>query len=75
MIKRTSLNLDFELVRAAKTVLGTTETTETVHRALREVVRREKLERLLARDFEPGPHDWLRRPVGDVRPQSSLGAR
>ena len=46
MIKRTSLNLNLELVAAARDVLGTNGTTETVHRALEDVVRREKLRRL-----------------------------
>jgi Arc/MetJ family transcription regulator len=47
--KRTSLNLDLDLVAEAKEVLQTTETTETVHRALDEVVRRARLERLARR--------------------------
>jgi Arc/MetJ family transcription regulator len=51
MIKRTSINLDQSLVREAKEVLGTEQTTETVHRALREVVRRERLRRLAEMDF------------------------
>jgi hypothetical protein len=46
MIKRTSLNLDLELVSHARAVLNTRTTTETIHRALDEVVRREALKRL-----------------------------
>lgn len=46
MRNRTTLNLDPDLVRAAQEVLGTRQTTETVHRALQEVVDREKRRRL-----------------------------
>ena len=52
MIKRTSLNLDFDLVGQARDVLGSNGTTDTVHRALDEVVRREKLRRLAEERFE-----------------------
>ena len=52
MIKRTSLNLDLELVAQAREVLGSNGTTDTVHRALEDVVRREKLERLAEEPFE-----------------------
>ena len=51
MVKRTSLNLDLDLVGQAREVLGSNGTTDTIHRALEEVVRREKLRRLAARDF------------------------
>lgn len=46
MIKRTSFNLDFDLVAQARDILETRTTTETIHRALEEVVRREGLKRL-----------------------------
>lgn len=46
MIKRTSLNLDLELVDQARSVLRTRTTTETIHRALDEVVRQHALNRL-----------------------------
>ena len=46
MIKRTSLNLDLDLVSRARDVLDTRTTTETIHRALDEVVRREELRQL-----------------------------
>jgi len=46
MIKRTSLNLDLDLVAQARKVLRTRTTTETVHRALDEVIRQEALKRL-----------------------------
>ena len=51
MVKRTSMNVDLDLVREAQEVLGTNGTTETVHAALREIVRRRRLERLLRHDF------------------------
>jgi Arc/MetJ family transcription regulator len=50
--KRTSLNLDFELLAEAKRELGTSGTTETVHRALHEVVRQARLRRLAKRRFD-----------------------
>lgn len=52
MIKRTSLNLDLDLLAAAKDVLQTRETTETIHRALEDVVRNARLRRLVARRFD-----------------------
>ena len=51
MIKRTSMNLDLDLVRDAARVLGTRTATDTVHRALRESIRREHLSRLASRSF------------------------
>jgi Arc/MetJ family transcription regulator len=52
MIKRTSLNLDMSLVDEAREVLGTNRTTETVHKALAEVVRHDKLHRLTEMVFD-----------------------
>lgn len=52
MTKRTSVNLDFALVDEAKEVLETKETTETIHKALKEVVRNERLRRLSRRRFD-----------------------
>jgi Arc/MetJ family transcription regulator len=52
MIKRTSLNLDMSLVDEARDVLGTNGTTETVHKALAEVVRQDKLRRLTEMVFD-----------------------
>ena len=75
MIKRTTMNIDLDLVACAKSVLGTEETTETVHAALREVVRQARLRRLVARRFDDcGGEDWLDRPVGEVR-AAPVGAR
>jgi Arc/MetJ family transcription regulator len=52
MVKRTSLNLDMSLVDEASEVLGTRGTTETVNRALAEVVRQDKLRRLTEMVFD-----------------------
>ncbi len=60
-VRRTSLNLDFELVDRAKKALGTSGTTETVHRALEEVWRRNALERLAKRRFEIDDIEEFRR--------------
>jgi Arc/MetJ family transcription regulator len=45
-VRRTTINLDSELVAHAREVLHTRNTTDTVHDALRDVVRRERLKRL-----------------------------
>jgi Arc/MetJ family transcription regulator len=65
MVKRTSLNLDLELVGQARELLGSKGTTDTIHRALEEVVRRERLRRLAAEPFEdltPDALEQLRTP-------------
>ena len=46
------MNLDLDLVQKARKVLGTSSTTETVHRALSEIVRNTRLRRLAGRTFE-----------------------
>lgn len=51
-VRRTSINLDLELVERAKKALGTSGTTETVHRALEEAWRRDALERLAEWRFD-----------------------
>jgi len=64
-IKRTNINLDRELVEAAAVVLGTAQTTETVHAALREVVERAARQRLAGREFAdltPAALKEMRRP-------------
>jgi Arc/MetJ family transcription regulator len=64
MVKRTSLNLELELVAEAREVLGTKGTTDTIHRALEDVVRRQRLKELAERTFEdltPEALDELRR--------------
>ncbi|MGQ0464147.1 MAG: type II toxin-antitoxin system VapB family antitoxin [Sporichthyaceae bacterium] len=52
MAKRTSINLDMDLVAAAARELGTSHTTETVHAALLEIVIRGRRARLARRYFE-----------------------
>lgn len=47
MRKHTTIDLDQELVREAATALGTTRTTDTVHAALSDVVRRRRRQGLL----------------------------
>lgn len=49
MWKRTALDLDLDLVREAQQELGTTETTETIHRALEEVINLRRRQRLADR--------------------------
>ena len=65
MIKRTSLNLDFELVEKAREALGSNGTTDTVHRALAEVIRHDKLKRLAEWDFSEYDEEERRRAWGD----------
>lgn len=65
VVKRTSLNLDLDLVADARSVLGSTGTTDTVHRALEDVVRREKLRRLAEYDFSEYDEEARRRAWGD----------
>ena len=63
MVKRTSLNLEIELVAQAREVLGTNGTTDTIHRALEDVVRRERLRALAEERFDdltPEALDQLR---------------
>ena len=62
-VRRTSLNLDFELVSEAREALGTKGTTETIHTALREIVLRERRRRLLEEDFSEFDNDELERLV------------
>ena len=65
MIKRTSINLEFDLVAAAREILGSNGTTDTIHRALEDVVRREKLRRLAEYDFSEYDEEERRRAWGD----------
>ena len=70
VVRRTSVNLDIDLVEEAKDVLGTRETTETIHRALAEVVRQARLRRLSARRFDltDGERKQLRTPDVETLP-------
>lgn len=52
MVKRTTMNLDFDLVAEARKVLGTSSTTDTVHAALRNVVRHRRLQELTEWDLD-----------------------
>jgi Arc/MetJ family transcription regulator len=51
MRKHTTIDLDADLVDAAAKALGTTRTTDTIHAALSEVVRRRA--RLAIVEFRP----------------------
>jgi Arc/MetJ family transcription regulator len=53
VVKRTSLNLDLDLVREAADALGTSRTTDTIHGALAEVVQRRRRRSLSKYEF-PG---------------------
>jgi Arc/MetJ family transcription regulator len=61
MVKRTSLNLELDLVAEARKVLGTRGTTDTIHRALEDVVRRERLRALADDRFDDLTPDALAR--------------
>jgi Arc/MetJ family transcription regulator len=65
VVKRTSLNLDLDLVAEAREVLGSNGTTDTIHRALEEVVRREKLRWLAEHDFSELTEEERARAWGD----------
>jgi Arc/MetJ family transcription regulator len=52
MVRRTTINLDVELVAQAREILKTKNATDTVHGALRDVVRRERLQRLTEWDLD-----------------------
>lgn len=52
--RRTTMNIDHELVSRAQEILGTETATATVHRALDEVIRRFHIEQLLAWEFPDG---------------------
>jgi Arc/MetJ family transcription regulator len=85
MVRRTTINLDAELVTQAREILKAKNTTDTVHSALREVVRSDRLRRLAERDWgmtleelremrrsrvETRPWGRLEDGPGDLRPSS-----
>src|ERR1700733_14184902 len=76
MVKRTTINLDMELVTQAREVLETGNTTDTVHAALRDVVRRDRLRRLSERDWDFTLEDLkeMRRSRVETRPWGDLNA-
>ncbi len=51
-VRRTSLNLQLDLVDEAREVLGTRTTTETIHRSLADTVRQARLRDLAEERFE-----------------------
>lgn len=60
------MNLRLDLVARAREVLGTNGTTDTVNRALEEIVRREKLRRLSTWTFEHLTDEELERLDQDL---------
>lgn len=54
------MNLDTELVAEAREVLGTDGTTDTVHKALEEVVLRARRRKAAALRFDDVDHEELR---------------
>jgi Arc/MetJ family transcription regulator len=58
VIKRTSINLDLGLVAEARKILGTKNTTDTVHKALRDSVRGERLKQAAGLRFDHMPWGW-----------------
>ena len=56
--RRTTIEIDQDLLDRAKEVLGTTGLRDTVHAALDKVVRAELRERLLRRLEDPDGFDW-----------------
>lgn len=50
-VKRTTINLDQDLVRDAAEVLGTARMTDTIHAAMSEIVRRRRLEEVTKLEF------------------------
>jgi Arc/MetJ family transcription regulator len=56
-IKRTSLNLRLDLVAEAREILGTNGTTDTVNRALEEIVRQAAFRRLAEWRIELTPEE------------------
>jgi Arc/MetJ family transcription regulator len=67
--RHTTLNLDMELVQEAQRVLGTPRATEAIHRALQEIVDRDKRRRLL----EMGVGDLTPQRLGEMRQNRSFG--
>lgn len=63
-MRRTSFNVDMELLAVVREELGTKTMTDTIHAALREVLRDRRLRRLADRDFSsltPERLDEMRR--------------
>ena len=80
MRKHTTIDLDVELVHDAGEILGTTRTTDTIHAALAEIVRRRQRASLFAtpNDLDLDLLDDIRAhrfaervaPYGSTKPRS-----
>jgi Arc/MetJ family transcription regulator len=80
MKRRTTIDLDYDLVAEASAVLGTKRISETVHRAMDEVIARRlraELARMPMPDLTPEAIERMRAPrtFGDEDPNSADGAR
>jgi Arc/MetJ family transcription regulator len=81
MKRRTTIDLDYDLVAEASAVLGTKRISETVHRAMDEVVarrQRAELARMPMPDLTPEAIARMRAPrvLGDETvPKAARGAR
>lgn len=70
MRRRTTLNLDHDLVHDAAQALGTTKTTQTIHAAMEDVVARARRRRLAERelpDLTPDAIEQMRRARSGAR--------
>lgn len=67
--RHTTLNLDIDLLAEAQRALDTRQATETIHRALREVVDREKRRQLL----QMGQGDLTPQRLEEMRRNRSFG--
>ncbi len=67
--RHTTLNLDMALIDEARRVLGTTQATETIHRALQEVIARDKRRLLL----DMGTGDLTPQLLEEMRQNRSFG--
>jgi Arc/MetJ family transcription regulator len=76
MVRRTTINLDADLVAEAREVLHTKNTTDTVHDALRDVIRRERLRRLAQRSWSMTLEELkeMRRSRVETKPWGKLEA-
>jgi Arc/MetJ family transcription regulator len=71
VVRRTSVDLDLDLLAEARSVLATRDAAETIHAALREVVRQARVGRLVGRGFPLSDDELadLRRPQTAVAPR------
>lgn len=59
--RRTTMNIDHDLVAKAQEILGTDTATSTVHRALEDVIRQFHISQLLDWDFGGMTNDDIER--------------